>query len=457
MRIPTVAVKATAVFGLLVGQLSLSAAPAGAQGIPELKAQAAMIRQEVDGTVRLMQKKILDTLSGGDRVRAEKIRLTTVNSEDISRVRAFESGGVPQIEISVGFARTMYYVADAILSDPAHAVGYINYIVAAQRENSRRVARGQDPVGIKYLYQWAGWSKAQFDARAANKQKQTDVDRTWNAVLLFMMAHEYAHHLLGHVKQTNVPLAMSREYEAAADTWASDLLLKADVGPIVGAYAFLFYAAYDCDAINHEGDRTHPADIKRFEAVVRKTIDGLDRLTVAGGSREQVRAQLESVAKGLRTEIAKHVSCLSETDGRQEVAAAPDGDICPMLQSLLTASENGFQSERGKSILQDRIWQGTKLLPRTNYCSVSLRTSSANYRCSTPDYENAMTASEVFAGYASQLQACLGAEWKRRRIGDANDPEPQVIFSRDKLEVRTSVNHDEESKRFSVSLGVTRR
>jgi len=125
------------------------------------------------------------------------------------------------------------------------------------------------------------------------------------------LARGYAHHILRRPQTSQKSLTEIREQEEEADRWASSAVLRAKIGPIVGAYPFILFAAYDCDAILHEQARDHPADIRRLDAVIQASIDGLDKLQLpAGTDRQTVRSNLKTLHAKLVAEIKAEISCL---------------------------------------------------------------------------------------------------------------------------------------------------
>jgi len=101
------------------------------------------------------------------------------------------------------------------------------------------------------------------------------------------------------------------------------------VGAIPGAYAFLYYSALDCDALKHEELRTHPADIKRLQAVIEYTATNLYRLKVQGDA-SFLRMQLEDLKDRLVEAVSNNIACLADA---QQPPATPVFELFNPVES----------------------------------------------------------------------------------------------------------------------------
>lgn len=272
--------------------------------------QGQQIVEDLKDRVSFGKGLILSKLSGEERRIAETIRVRVVESDDPGRVRATKEEGSRVIEVSTGFARVIVRIVDAMQHlPPKEAIGYINYIVSSQKENYRRYVRGAAMQPVKDPYEWANIGEETRNQIFNSPNRVVD-DRLVTGVVAFVLAHEYGHHLKRHVDRVVDSRELSRELEAEADAWAIEAMLRADVGPMVGIYAFLYYAELDCDAIRHETLRTHPADITRLRQVVAETLKGLPRLSVQG-DRKSVERGLTELLTTLESQISEGIACLS--------------------------------------------------------------------------------------------------------------------------------------------------
>lgn len=90
--------------------------------------------------------------------------------------------------------------------------------------------------------------------------------------LVFIVLHEIAHHILGHVAQTGQELSLqeSRQHETEADAWAFSKALDIQVSPVAGISSWIFLSMLDGEDLSRERHRTHPLNVRRFKRMLEE-------------------------------------------------------------------------------------------------------------------------------------------------------------------------------------------
>ncbi len=190
------------------------------------------LRAELSHEMEYLQPLIAATLSPSERPAFAHIRVLISSQEDIASPLADVDASGPYITFTYGLARLANAVVDAIYGLPSdQSLRYVTYVVGEQKK-AVAVANGAHITpNIKPFYEWANWSPAQTSQYRANAQLQRASELTSVGVIGFIYAHEVAHHLLGHVGNLTSDFEVKRSREMAADAWASEHLIRADVAP----------------------------------------------------------------------------------------------------------------------------------------------------------------------------------------------------------------------------------
>lgn len=205
--------------------------------------------------------------------------------------------GRGKIEICTGLIRAMKLAIDAEAIEIAFGkrkllIRYAKYVAKMKEENRRLQELNKPARFIMSPYEMARLSDIDMDALEADSQLR-DVRRAYTAAsLLFILYHELAHHVLGHVNSRNdVSLDARRDREQLADDWAVEKLVKKQVIPLFAKYPLLIGAFGNPNARAQEQMSDYPADVHRVEQLYDATIRALPRLDVVirktGMSRDQ--------------------------------------------------------------------------------------------------------------------------------------------------------------------------
>jgi predicted Zn-dependent protease len=97
-----------------------------------------------------------------------------------------------------------------------------------------------------------------------------------DASLCFLYLHEFGHHVLHHVGNTE-SLAISRAQEAAADAWAISTAFEARFNLAAASPAFNFVAGLGGGSLEDEVKQTHPLGIRRVVSMLTEARDIMAR------------------------------------------------------------------------------------------------------------------------------------------------------------------------------------
>jgi hypothetical protein len=188
---------------------------------------------------------------------------------------------------------------------------YMPYVIDSMVTNS--FLPPSRKLKIKWASDWAGVDRAAFLSMCKNEELFSVRTETIVLTVAFIYAHEIAHHVLDHVKKPPKSLEESRQRETAADAWACDTLVRADILPIGGILGAMMFYFFDREAIKHEELRDHPADLRRMQAVLKKTLDALEQFRERAEIREVNIDELKKQAKQWMGELTDRIK--SEESG----------------------------------------------------------------------------------------------------------------------------------------------
>jgi IrrE N-terminal-like domain len=226
-------------------------------------------------------------------------------SPDSHHSSAFASkkNSVRYVTMTEGMGRTIELSSDALIIEwfynkPGFTSQYMKSVLSLAVENDKRAKQGQTPVHIPAPVDFAGWSRADKDKFGTDAEIHSSEMKLWEGAFSFVLAHEVAHHILGHEDSEADSPADQRQRETDADAWAIDLLVRKGVSPVAGIIPMLFSYELGLTPLQETGD--HPADARRLLAMYEGLSERLPTfkasIQASGQDYETVRAQ---VAQGL--------------------------------------------------------------------------------------------------------------------------------------------------------------
>jgi hypothetical protein len=204
-------------------------------------------------------------------------------------------------ELSMGFVSPRWGVAPRCVGD------YIDLVARATNDNSVAIRRGSTPSSgfppfSNFTLQDRNCGPLSIDRWSRDEEGQSLQQASHGASVRWVLAHELAHHLKGHVDRSPASLADSRQNESTADRFAFDLITADDPGMVMLALpAYLMVATFSCSQ-GEEPISTHPSAAGRLKTL----LEGLERLerdeTLAKRLKDPLR--LEETRQNLRRAIA---------------------------------------------------------------------------------------------------------------------------------------------------------
>ena len=262
---------------------------------------STMLNERADFATGLagIKSQILVKLEPQEAAIAKHLVIHVVQNGDIQYCQAgrpSETGELP-IYVSQEFLRSlhMFIMAEVIAQDRHDselAETYLDYVIAGFHKS---MDNPSSPPRIESPQVWMHLSPSE------EHRVVEETGRYWTNSMAFVLSHELAHHILGHTKDLKAPsrqILIQREVDA--DAWATRHLLALGVSPTASSYPLAYFGALFVDL----GDRAeHPAGSCRGRAQMVATLENLDLLKTASGSRyfdiDAARKKLNAAIYGM--------------------------------------------------------------------------------------------------------------------------------------------------------------
>lgn len=240
-------------------------------GAPQFaNASETYVRNETIGVLGEGLDAIKGVATTRERRIIDKIDLRVPIDPAPVRVRAFNEGGRPIIEVSTGYSVVSRMIVSAYIME--HMLGLDDFGEEYARYTANTYATGRLGGGRP------PWKKANL---SSSQEEELLNDRTFNAtqlgqhvvVLWYVLAHEVAHHVLDHDYSHGMSRNRIREQEKEADAWASNALIKMGIPPAAAFPSMMYWYYLDEFGVKSESLRTHPPDLKRIRWMLQKTIN----------------------------------------------------------------------------------------------------------------------------------------------------------------------------------------
>ncbi len=258
---------------------------AGAQGPTSLTQEAVgNYRRATERSIALLRAAFEPRMTPTERAILAKVDISVPSSNNLLLVRATIDRGVRNIDISLGWIWVMECVTDAVILADLFQVGaesdvtrYVEDVARRVEANGRSIRLGESASTIPLYASFVGlrpdsvdrlYKRSDFqDARVALKLHS----------LAWIIGHEMAHHVLGHLKGENpneAPLDRAtrrRSEESAADAWANKMANGAGYHTHVGVYGMMLYSLLE--GSGSDPLSTHPSSLCRTSRAVIAGVD----------------------------------------------------------------------------------------------------------------------------------------------------------------------------------------
>lgn len=249
---------------IAVAQLATSYAHADSNQLKAMKWVKRITQSDIDNIIR---PTITKAFTRKEKILAQDIDVDVVLDTRISRVRAFEIDGKRKIEISTGFLSLISHMIDANIvslqfnkqSELSAYQRKISYFITSYED---RVREGQSSTWPEPFHKFVGIGDGAYNKLYKSKQYDQMFSMSLRVVLSYILAHEFAHHVLGHltVKQPS-NLAESRRNEDEADDFSIRTNWMLGNNPLPVANYFMLFTMVEGGL--HEG--THSPSACRLE------------------------------------------------------------------------------------------------------------------------------------------------------------------------------------------------
>jgi len=229
----------------------------------QLKAMKWVKRTTQSDIDNLIRPTITRAFTRKEKVLAEDIIVDVVLDTNISRVRAFSSNGGRKIEISTGFLSLISHMIDAnIVSNQfnkqSKLAAYNQTISSFVTSYQDRVRREENSTWPVPFHTFVGIGDDIYNELYRSKQYDQVFSMSLRIVLSYILAHEFAHHVLGHLtvkKPSN--LEESRRNEDEADDFSIRINWILGNNPLAVANYFMLFTMVEGGL--HEGSHSPSA------------------------------------------------------------------------------------------------------------------------------------------------------------------------------------------------------
>ncbi len=202
-----------------------------------------------------------------ERIVSKNINVNVVLDARISKVRALPGNGTRKIEISTGFLSLIGYLIDAnFISNKFNSrdklASYHLLISNYIRTYQDRVRKGTDSSWPEPFHKYIGIEEQVYNKIYHSKEYDQVFSLNMRVILSYILAHEYAHHIFGHLT-TKVPsnAEESRINEDEADDFSIRINWMLGNNPLLVANYFMLFSMVEGSL--HEG--THAPSACRLE------------------------------------------------------------------------------------------------------------------------------------------------------------------------------------------------
>jgi hypothetical protein len=278
---------------------------ANAQGYPGRESDIEGSRLNTSRIIAELRPKLFGDLPPSAMAVYSMIKFDVSPEDKIMNAYAYMDQGVRRVTFTEAMGRAIELNVDALLMEQLYHkenfMGeYMQYVCSRYATNYDRYAQGLPPLRIASPYERANWRDKDLDEFYSDRDVNSARAKLVGGAFAFLLAHEVAHHVLGHVQNTTKDPEERRRMESAADTWAINLLVTKNVSPVSGIVPMLFFYYTTRHPVASEVYKDHPADVKRMLAMYE---GANDRLPSFRASIEASGQKYEDVQKGLNQAI----------------------------------------------------------------------------------------------------------------------------------------------------------
>lgn len=307
---------------------------------------------------------LIATLPEADKAIAQRVVLRAPAAGGLAQVgAAVAPDGTPFISINQGAQYAMQQLGEAfvlavqVLQSDSFLMGYIRYLAYWDQFGGR-------PMTAVQFAQNYGVADAQARLDSLSDMQRGTGQGVEVMMMLFITAHELAHHVNGDVNHGLLPAENQRKQEASADAWAAQRVMAMGYSPEMAVMSLLVMNQIERAAPPGTSLlRRHPEALRRAQDLMRSVLDNLDThpqairaalaRTPGGPSFETYAQALRRIDQLVRAQAQAQQRL--DTDPKALQASAKQANIRSQLRlsELLQTGEMGGLPRNRKAA---RFW-----------------------------------------------------------------------------------------------------
>jgi hypothetical protein len=240
--------------------------------ITQQKKSEADIRASIKASlrsIRIVKTKVNRVLP--KKYKRDLKRLNIEISRDHNIFAVFATRKDRKISISFSFIDQIIAVVDAViladfLGNRDMASEYLFLLIENMIENTNNYKQGKSFISPPHFAVYAGMSNQKFSEITSTPGYAEIRDDAITDAIGFVLLHEIAHHVLGHVNKKN-----SIAHERDADSFSLKYGVKAGLEPMFGVLPFWYYSAIEEAGVKLS--EKHPSPMCRTSKFLRKAFD----------------------------------------------------------------------------------------------------------------------------------------------------------------------------------------
>jgi hypothetical protein len=238
-----------------------------------LLADDVFVRNETLGILNEGVKQIKSVAKPYERRIIDDIKISVPISPAPVRVRAFLSSNGREIELSTGYSAITKMIVSGYLIESYYNLE--NFGEEYARYTALTYATGRFGGG-KPPWEKANLIKKETDHLLSSEKFNNEQQGSHMLVLWYVLAHEIAHHVLGHAYGDGVSLSKIRKQEEEADEWASRIFIDLGLPPAGALPSHMYWYYLDEYGVKNEYRRSHPPELKRVRSMLQLSIQRFD-------------------------------------------------------------------------------------------------------------------------------------------------------------------------------------
>jgi len=256
------------VAGALATSLALPTALAQSSGPDDAEALRRLQRYSVD---------LIATLPEADQRIAQRVMLRAPVAGSVAQVgAAVARDGTPFISVNQGTHYAMQQLGQALVL-AVHVLKSDSFLMGYIRTLAYWNLFGARPMTAVQFAQHYGVADAQDRLDALSDAQRGAGQGVEVMMMLFITAHELAHHVNGDVNQGLLPADAQRRQEARADAWAAQRVMAMGYSPEMAVMSMLLINQIErARPPGNELLRRHPEALRRAQDLMRSVMDNLD-------------------------------------------------------------------------------------------------------------------------------------------------------------------------------------